>query len=81
MKIQVILSLILFIVVLVITQPKSQEGFNPYDTCIGQGYPTDWCLRTAAPGDPADPCTAVPVITSANGLGYNPIDDLKTSSN
>lgn len=60
MKIQVILSLILFIVVLVITQPKSQEGFNPYDTCIGQGYPTDWCLRAAAPGDAADPCVCPP---------------------
>ena len=60
MKIQVILSLILFIVVLVVTQPKSQEGFNPYDTCIGQGYPTDWCLRAAAPDNASDPCVCPP---------------------
>ena len=60
MKIQVILSFLLFIVVLVITQDKTQEGFNPYDTCIGQGYPTDWCLKSAAPDNAADPCMCPP---------------------
>ena len=44
----------------------------------GEGY--TYASIEVIGGDPADPCTALPVITSANGLGYNPIDDLKTSS-
>lgn len=60
MKIQVILSFLLFIAVLVFTQNKTREGFSPYDTCTGQGYPTHWCLKAAAPGNAADPCVCPP---------------------
>ena len=60
MNIQVILSFLLFVVVLVVTQDKVQEAFNPYDTCIGQGYPMEWCLKAAAPDSAADPCVCPP---------------------
>lgn len=60
MTFQVILSLILFIVVLVITHPKKIEGFNPYDTCIDQGYPMEWCLKTGVPNNASDPCVCPP---------------------
>ena len=56
MKIQVILLFLLFLVVLTVTHDKVQEAFNPYDTCIGQGYPTNWCLKAAAPDSTTDPC-------------------------
>lgn len=60
MKVQVILSLILFVVVLIVTQPKTKEPFNPYDTCIAQGYPMEWCLRVPAPDSASDPCVCPP---------------------
>ena len=60
MTIQLILSVILFIVVLIITQPKQKEGFNPYDICIDQGYPTSFCFKAAAADNASDPCVCPP---------------------
>uniref|UniRef100_A0A6C0LH05 Uncharacterized protein n=1 Tax=viral metagenome TaxID=1070528 RepID=A0A6C0LH05_9ZZZZ len=60
MKTELILSIILFIVVLIITHPRIKETFTPYDTCIGQGYPMSWCLKTAANNSASDPCICPP---------------------
>ena len=57
--------------------PENTVTHITMDT-YGEGY--TYASIEVIGGDPADPCTAIPVITSANGLGYNPIDDLKTSS-
>ena len=55
-----ILSALLFIAILVYTQPKLKEGYNPYDICIDQGYPTEWCFRSPAPNDSKGPCACPP---------------------
>tara|TARA_Y100000287_G_C14223737_1_gene357768 strand:- start:1334 stop:1570 length:237 start_codon:yes stop_codon:yes gene_type:complete len=60
MTIQVILSLIIFLVVLVITQPKIKEAFNTYDICVDQGYPVEWCFKAATPNNAAGPCVCPP---------------------
>ncbi len=43
---------------------------------FGSGY----SYANVVVGDDTSNCSARPVITSKNGIGYNPIDDLKTSS-
>ena len=57
--------------------PENTVTHITMDT-YGEGY--TYASIEVIGGDPIDPCTAVPVITNPNGLGYNPIDDLKTSS-
>ena len=46
-------------------------------TDYGSGY--TYASLTITDGD-TENCTAVPVVTTSEGLGKNPIDDLKTSS-
>lgn len=60
MKFQFILLFLLFVVILIVTQNKVQETFNPYDTCISQGYPMKWCLKASTPYSAADPCVCPP---------------------
>lgn len=60
MKSQIILSFLLFVVILIVTNKKVQEAFNPYDTCIGQGYPIKWCLEAGSTDSASDPCVCPP---------------------
>tara|TARA_B100001059_G_scaffold132267_1_gene132426 strand:+ start:1677 stop:1967 length:291 start_codon:yes stop_codon:yes gene_type:complete len=43
---KIIFLIFLFIFVIFVSSSNNIEGFNTYNSCIEQGYPMDFCVKT-----------------------------------
>ena len=56
-------------ILLLINYHTHCEGFSPYDNCINQGYPYQWCLDSPRESVPCT-CPAGQAVYMRHGICY-----------